>query len=152
MNNIFKFFVIILLLQSCAYEPVYLNKNYNFKFEEITSEGDVKINNSIKKFLKNNTNGDENYNLYFKTIKRKEIMTSDTKADPKIYKLIINLEYQVDHNGKKIIEDQINKQITYNSIKDKYELSQYEDNLISNLSDSISQDILFGIKTLKNDY
>ena len=148
MNNIFKFFAIILLLQSCAYEPVYLNKNYNFKFEKITSDGDVKINNSIKKFLKNNTNGDENYDLYFKTFKRKEIVTSDTKGDPKIYKLIINLEYQVDHNGKKIIKDQINKQITYNSIKDKYELSQYEDNLINNLSDSISQDILFGIKTL----
>ena len=148
MNSIFKFLAVIFLLQSCAYESVYLNKNYNFKFVEITSEGDVKINNSIKNFLKNNTNGYENYNLYFKSLKRKEIVTSDTKGDPKIYKLIINLEYQVDHNGKKIIEDQINKQITYNSIKDKYELSQYEDNLINNLSDSISQDILFGIKTL----
>ena len=148
MNSIFKFLAVIFLLQSCAYESVYLNKNYNFKFVEITSEGDVKINNSIKNFLKNNTNGYENYNLYFKSLKRKEIVTSDTKGDPKIYKLIVNLEYQVDHNGKKIIEDQINKQITYNSIKDKYELSQYEDNLINNLSDSISQDILFGIKTL----
>ena len=148
MNSIFKFLAVIFLLQSCAYESVYLNKNYNFKFVEITSEGDVKINNSIKNFLKNNTNGYENYNLYFKTLKRKEIVTSDTKGDPKIYKLIINLEYQVDHDGKKIIEDQINKQITYNSIKDKYELSQYEDNLINNLSDSISQDILFGIKIL----
>ena len=148
MNSIFKFLAVIFLLQSCAYESVYLNKNYNFKFVEITSEGDVKINNSIKNFLKNNTNGYENYNLYFKSLKRKEIVTSDTKGDPKIYKLIINLEYQVDHNGKKIIEDQINKQITYNSIKDKYELSQYEDNLINNLSDSISQDILFGIKIL----
>ena len=148
MNSIFKFLAVIFLLQSCAYESVYLNKNYNFKFVEITSEGDVKINNTIKNFLKNNTNGYENYNLYFKSLKRKEIVTSDTKGDPKIYKLIINLEYQVDHNGKKIIEDQINKQITYNSIKDKYELSQYEDNLINNLSDNISQDILFRIKTL----
>ena len=148
MNNIFKFLAIILLLQSCGYEPVYLNKSYNFKFENITSEGDIKINNSIKKFLKNNTNGDKNYNLYFKTLKRKEIVTSDTKGDPKIYKIIINLEYQVDQSGEKIIDDQINKQITYNSIKDKYELSQYEDNLINNLSDSISKDILFGLKTL----
>ena len=146
MNNIFKFLAIILLLQSCGYEPVYLNKNYNFKFEEITSEGDVKINNSIKKFLKNNTNGDKNYNLYFKTFKRKEIVTSDTKGDPKIYKLIINLEYQVEHNGEKILDDQISKQITYNSIKDKYKLSQYEDNLIKSLSNSISQDILFALK------
>ena len=149
MNNFFKFLTIIFLLQSCAYEPVYLNKNYNFKFLEITSEGDVKINNAIKNYLKNNTNGSENYNLYFKSLKRKEIVTSDTKGDPKIYKLTINLEYQVNHDGEKILNDQISKQITYNSIKDKYELSQYEDNLIENLSDSVSKDLLFSIKILK---
>ena len=148
MNSIFKFLAVIFLLQSCAYESVYLNKNYNFKFVEITSEGDVKINNSIKNFLKNNTNGYENYNLYFKSLKRKEIVTSDTKGDPKIYKLIINLQYQVNHNGEKIIEDQIIKQTTYNSIKDKYELSQYENDLINNLSDNISEDMLFAIKSL----
>ncbi len=148
MNNIFKFFAIILLLQSCAYEPVYLNKNYNFKFLEIISDGDVKINNSIKNYLKNNTSGSENYNLYFKSLKRKEIVTSDTKGDPKIYKLIINLQYQVSLNGKKIIEDQIIKGTTYNNIKDKYELTQYENNVINNLSDNISRDILFAIKTL----
>ena len=148
MNNFFKFLAMIFLLQSCAYEPVYLNKNYNFKFLEIISDGDVKINNSIKNYLKNNTNGSENYNLYFKSLKRKEIVTSDTKGDPKIYKLIINLQYQVNHNGEKIIEDQIIKQTTYNSIKDKYELSQYENDLINNLSDNISEDMLFAIKSL----
>tara|TARA_B100000161_G_scaffold264287_1_gene237229 strand:- start:291 stop:740 length:450 start_codon:yes stop_codon:yes gene_type:complete len=148
MNNFFKFLAMIFLLQSCAYEPVYLNKNYNFKFLEIISDGDVKINNSIKNYLKNNTNGSENYNLYFKSLKRKEIVTYDTKGDPKIYKIIINLQYQVSLNGKKIIEDQIIKGTTYNNIKDKYELTQYENNVINNLSDNISRDILFAIKTL----
>jgi hypothetical protein len=51
-------------------------------------------------------------------------------------------------NGKKIIEDQIIKGTTYNNIKDKYELTQYENNVINNLSDNISRDILFAIKTL----
>ena len=148
MNSIFKFLAVIFLLQSCAYESVYLNKNYNFKFVEITSEGDVKINNSIKNYLKNNTSGSENYNLYFKSLKKKEIVTYDTKGDPKIYKIIINLQYQVSLNGKKIIEDQIIKGTTYNNIKDKYELTQYENNVINNLSDNISRDILFAIKTL----
>ena len=149
MSKIFKFIGIIFILQACAYEPIYLNKNYNFKFVDIISEGDAQINSSIKNYLKNNTNGGENYNLYFKSLKRKEIVTSDTKGDPKIYKLTINLEYQVNHDGEKILNDQISKQITYNSIKDKYELSQYEDNLIENLSDSVSKDLLFSIKILK---
>ena len=148
MNNFFKFLAMIFLLQSCAYEPVYLNKNYNFKFLEIISDGDVKINNSIKNYLKNNTSGSENYNLYFKSLKKKEIVTYDTKGDPKIYKIIINLQYQVSLNGKKIIEDQIIKGTTYNNIKDKYELTQYENNVINNLSDNISRDILFAIQTL----
>ena len=75
--------------------------------------------------------------------KKNKNVTSDTKGDPKIYKLIINLQYQVNHNGEKIIEDQIIKQTTYNSIKDKCELSQYENDLINNLSDNISEDMLF---------
>ena len=148
MNKIFKFLALIVLIQSCTYEPVHLNKDYNFKFAKISTEGDGRINNSIKNFLKNNTNGDKSYNLYFKSIKRKEIVTSDTKGDPKIFKLIIELQYQLNHNNKKINEDVIIKQIKYKSIKDKFELSQYEDNLIKNLSNIIAQDILFSTKIL----
>ncbi len=148
MNKIFKFLALIVLIQSCTYEPVYLNKNYNFKFAKINTEGDARINNSIKNFLKNNTNGDKSYNLYFKSIKRKEIVTSDTKGDPTIFKLIVELQYRLNHNNKKINEDVIIKQIKYKSIKDKFELSQYEDNLIKNLSNIIAQDILFSTKIL----
>ena len=148
MNKIFKFLALIVLIQSCTYEPVYLNKNYNFKFAKINTEGDARINNSIKNFLKNNANGDKSYNLYFKSIKRKEIVTSDTKGDPTIFKLIVELQYQLNHNNKKINEDVIIKQIKYKSIKDKFELSQYEDNLIKNLSNIIAQDILFSTKIL----
>ena len=52
MNKIFKFLALIVLIQSCTYEPVYLNKNYNFKFAKISTEGDGRNNNSIKNFLK----------------------------------------------------------------------------------------------------
>ena len=51
---------------------VHLNKNYNFKFLEINTEGDVKINNLIKNYLKSNTNGSKNYNLYLNFLKKKK--------------------------------------------------------------------------------
>ena len=47
---------------------------------------------------------------------------------------------------EQIIDDKISKQITYNSIKDKFELSQYENNVIKNLSNNISNDILFAVE------
>ncbi len=148
MNKLFKFLILILMIHACSYERVYLNQNYNFKFENISSEGNEEINKSIINFLESNTNGDVKYNLYFKTTKNREIVTSDTKGDPKIYKLVLTLQYEIDQNGNKIIQDKIIKQMTYNTIKDKYELSQYEINIMKNLSENLSKDILFAVKVL----
>ena len=40
------------------------------------------------------------------------------------------------------------KEVTYNNINDKFELSQYEDNTVINLSNNISDDILTSLLTL----
>ena len=82
------------------------------------------------------------------TIKKREIVTSDTKGDPKIYKLILNLKYEKYKNGELVTQDKLEKQISYNSIKDKYELSQYEDNILKNLSTNLTNDILFALEIL----
>ena len=47
-----------------------------------------------------------------------------------------------------IIKDNIFKEVTYNNINDKFELSQYEDNTVINLSNNISDDILTSLLTL----
>ena len=88
------------------------------------------------------------YKIYYKTTKIKETVSSDTKGDPKIFKIKINLEYIVYEEGKEVFKDNIIKQISYDSIDDKYELSQYEENILNNLSNNISEDILFSIKLL----
>tara|TARA_B100000989_G_scaffold298412_1_gene287608 strand:+ start:1906 stop:2358 length:453 start_codon:yes stop_codon:yes gene_type:complete len=148
MNKLFKFIILILILQACSYEPIYLNKNYNFQFSNINLLGDEQINKKIKNFLIYNANGDKSYGINLKTSKRREIVTSDSKGDPKIYKIIINLKYQIYQNEKEIKQDQIYKQVTYKSIKDKFELSQYENNILKNLSDNISKEILLAVKIL----
>ncbi len=148
MNKLFKFIILILILQACSYEPIYLNKNYNFQFSNINLLGDEQINKKIKNFLIYNANGDKSYGINLKTSKRREIVTSDSKGDPKIYKIIINLKYQIYQNEIEIKQDQIYKQVTYKSIKDKFELSQYENNILKNLSDNISKEILLAVKIL----
>ena len=71
-----------------------------------------------------------------------------SKGDPKIYKLELNLNYVVSENGKKVLEDKILKESTYNNINDKYELSKHEQNVLNNLSLMMSNEILFSIKVL----
>ena len=68
-----------------------------------------------------------------------------------ILELKISLNYEILLNEKVILKDKIQKQITYNNIKDKYELAKYEDLMILNLSENLSDEILVSIATVQND-
>ena len=48
-------------------------------------------------------------------------------------------------NDKLILKDVIHRQITYNNINDKHELLKYEENILRNLLESISLEILMSI-------
>ena len=54
-------------------------------------------------------------------------------------------------NEKTILGNEIKKQITYNNINDKFELLEYEKNIIKTLSESISSEIVVSITTLNSD-
>ena len=149
MNKFIKILLIIFILQGCSYEPILTKRNYDFQFIKIRYEGDKKINEEIEKNLKNIIQGAIKYDILFKTDQKKEIISSNIKGDPKIYKINVQVEYKVSNNDKTILENSINKQFTYNNISDKHELSKYEEDLLKNLSDSISDEILFSLKVLK---
>ena len=148
MIKFFKLLILMMMFFGCSYVPVHINKDFNFQIIEINFEGEKFINEIIRNKLERNETGEKKYRIYYKTTKTKEIVSSDTKGDPKIFKLKINLEYIVYDEDKKIFENNIIKQISYDSIDDKYELSQYEENILKNLSNKISEDILFSIKLL----
>ena len=148
MSKFFKLLLIIFFLKSCSYQPIHLNKNFNFQFSDISFEGEKKINELIKRTLLSSTSGEIKYDLFFKSKKIKEIIKSDTKGDPKIFRIIVNVNYKVLKNGEQILQNKSVKQSTYNSINDKYELTQYENNILRSLSDNISSEILFSIKVL----
>ena len=148
MIKFFKLLILMIMFFGCSYVPVHINKDFNFQIIEINFEGEKFINEIIRNKLEINETGEKKYRIYYKTTKIKEIVSSDTKGDPKIFKLKINLEYIVYDEDKKVFENNIIKQISYDSIDDKYELSQYEENILKNLSNKISEDILFSIKLL----
>ena len=68
-----------------------------------------------------------------------------------ILELKISLNYEILLNEKVILKDKIQKQITYNNIKDKYELAKYEDLMVLNLSENLSDEILVSIATVQHD-
>ena len=150
MNRLIKIFFTFLILSGCAYEPVLLKKNYDFYFTDIKSEGEKQINQIIKQNLTENTNIESinNYQIFFETTLKKNIVASNKKGDPTIYRISINLNYNLKKDNKIIFENEILKQSTFNNIDDKFELSKYEEKIIDNLSQRFAEDVLISIATL----
>lgn len=153
MNKFFQITALIIILTSCAYEPILLNKKYDFYFSNIITSGNNEVNKIIKNSLLNrgNVTSNQKYDLYIEAEKEKEIISSNSKGDPTVYKVNVYVKYKLEKNGKNIYGDTITRQATYNNINDKFELLQYEENIIKNLSQNISSDILVSITALQDD-
>ena len=97
------------------------------------------------------SNSKKKYDLNLFSEKFKEIVSSNEKGDVTVYRMKIFIKYVLKDNEKTILGNEIKKQITYNNINDKFELLEYEKNIIKTLSESISSEIVVSITTLNSD-
>jgi len=151
MNKIINYTLLffLLLLSSCAYEPILNKKNYGFSINIDKINGDQKINSIIIKNFNNLKGKEKKYDLTISSTKEKNIISKDSKGDPSIFELLINVNYSVGKDGKTLIVNKINRKTTYNNITDKFELENYEKNIINHLSRSISDKIINSISEIQ---
>ena len=142
MNKIFFKVLFLFILTSCLYEPILTNKKNDFRYDNIYFEGEKEINKIIVKNLRKTNNSQTKYDLFFKTKKTRDIVSLDKKGDPSIFSVKINLEYEITQVGKKLLNNKIEKKITYNNIDDKFELSIKEKKVLNYLSKNLSDEIL----------
>ena len=152
MNNIKKlqFFILFLFIVGCGYTPVLLNQSYNISLNNINFNGDEEVNDNILSSLNRSVKGgDKIYNLSVATSKVKTTLTKDEKGDPKIFQMEVIADVIIlDEKFEHIKEITFNKKNTYNNINDKFELDKFEEIMIQNLSNNISNDILLKINNL----
>ena len=150
MSRLIKLFFVLFVFSGCAYEPVLLKKNYNFYFTKVESEGEKEINKVIKQTFTENTKieSTNNFEIFFSSKLNKDIVASNKKGDPTIYKINISLNYKLKNDNAIIFENEILKQVTFNNIDDKFELLKYEENIVENLSKRFAEDILISVATL----
>ena len=148
MKKIFVLSLFLILFYSCSYEPILSKKKNDFQFINISINRKDKINEVIKNNLLSRTSGNKKYKINLNSEKNIQTVSSDSKGDPKIYKLQIKVDYNVLLDEKNVYENTVTKQATYNNITDKYELLQYENNITKSLSKNIAEELLFSIKTL----
>ena len=150
MNKIKNYILILLLLflSNCGYEAVLNNKDYQFSINVNKIEGDPKINSQIINNLKQLEGNEKIYNLSLTSNKEKLIISKDSKGDPSIFEIKINVNYVVKKDEEILISNKINKKTTYNNITDKFELESYEKTIINNLVSEITDNIMLSISKI----
>ena len=149
MKKVIFTILIFLFASSCGYQPLVLrNVDLAIKLDELG--GDNKINYIIKNRLKIYEKKNNNYNLEIVDSNINKIVASmDTKGNPKSYQLSVELIINLKENTNIIIKDKNFFATTnYNTISSKFDLKKYEDNLIENLTEKISDEIILYIQTL----
>ena len=158
MNKLFekyKYFILIIIVSACSYKPIYSGMNYSFNIGETIFTGERQINNIIQsKFnlIKEIKGSNQKiYNLQVDTIKRKLIVSNDSKGDPLKFELIVTTNYKIFQNSKLLLIKQIEKNNIYDNDADKFKVQQNERIILENIADKISEIIISSIVNLNDN-
>jgi len=141
-----KIFVLILLfsLQSCGYEAMYLKKiDFKEKIKSFETLGDKKINRNIISSLNlKNQNKTKGYKLIINSSKTLETISKDKAGNSSVYKTLIVVKVSLIDNKETLKEKVFSEQFTYNNIKNKFSLSQYQKEIEINLINKIIDEVI----------
>ena len=144
------FILSFLLITSCGFKPILFESNYDFSINIKNSLGSDRVNRQITGSLEN-LNGSSNYQVSLISNEQKNTISKDSKGDPSILEIILNLNYKVEKGNEILIDKNLVQRSTYNNISDKFELSKSEEILVQNLTENFIQEIVSSISSLKND-
>ena len=144
--------LLIFLLNSCGYTPIYSSKDSNYKIINFQKN----INNNLTNYIQNTINAFSNDNaiksLNIKFEFKEEIITilKDSKGDPSKSRLNITVNLSVlDTNQNLIASNVFSENFEYNIDDNKFNLKQYEKNIKFNLVEQITQEILVFLANVK---
>jgi hypothetical protein len=138
------FFILILILGSCGYQPLYSNKgNFNELIKNFEIKGNKSVNRKIISSLNlKNQNEEAGYKLIINSNKILETVSRDGAGNASVYKTKITVTVLLINIDKILKEKTFSSGFTYNNLEDKFALNQYQRDIEINLVDKIIEDIL----------
>ena len=128
MKKIFLI-LIILLLNSCGYTPIYSTKESNYKIINFEKN----INNNLTNYIQNSISSfssddaTKNLNINFEFKEKISIILKDSKGDPSRNRLTITVDLSIlDSNNNLISSNIFTENFEYNIDDNKFKLKQYE--------------------------
>ena len=151
MKNNFSIFFIILFLfftNSCVFKPILIGSDYDFSIKVESGSGNDQINTKIEDKLRLLDGIKKTFTVILDSKETKNILSRDSKGDPSILEIVINLNYKIKDNGKILVDKRSTQKSNYNNISDKFELKKFEEILIDNLIENLVSDIVSSASNL----
>ena len=145
MKNVFLF--LLLLLYGCGFESVYSVKNANFKFSEITTnnqEVSLNLKSRLSNYYSKGSNKTD-YSVMIDLIQNRTVKSKNKKGEALVYSIVVNGKISVFKNNEPLSSFNINESFDYQNIDNKFNLSEYEENIESNLISNIANDLIIKI-------
>ena len=142
-----KHFIICLFLVSCGFQSIYVSEKSDFSFNKSNALGEIKISEDIISNLGGLKKDDGEYELTIETIFKKDISSKNKKGDPEVFDMSLDVNVTL-KNDNDILKNKFREKLSYNNLKSKFELKQYEDDLKSNLVEVVTQDILIYLNSI----
>ena len=138
------FFIVILIsLASCGYKPIFSKKNrIDLPIQSFQITGDKRIGKKIvSAFNLKKQNQIEGYELTINSNKTTETISRDSTGKTLSFKTKISVLVSLKNKDKVYKEKNFVAEFVYNNIKSKFDLSQYQQDIEANLTDTIIEEI-----------
>ena len=140
------------MLANCGFKPIYNSKNSNFQIMEIKNENENKNSFFIENTIMSLSNKDALNKLKLEIDYDQSLTTvlKDSKGDPSKKKISVIVNLKIKNERDNLLSTKnFNEEFSYDVQSDKFDMSQYEDNIINNLNNKISNDIIFLLGTIE---
>ena len=139
----------LFFLTNCGYNPLYSNKNSSdILINKIETAGEKKINRQILSLLSLDEVGEleNSYILNINTKKNKRIVSKDKQGNASVYNLNLEINISLNKDNQKVTKT-FTSDFSYNTQKNKFELSREENKILNNLVESMVEKIILFINT-----
>ena len=148
-KNFILLIIFIFFLNGCGYSPVF-SKKINFSIIELAISGEKRINTILINRLNyyKETKGKKSFSIIINNNLDKQISSNDSKGNPKTFRINVISKIKVKDSKGEINEKIISKSINYDNKSNKFDLKRYEDEIIKNFGNKISEEIIMYLQSI----
>ena len=142
--------VIFIFFYGCGFKPLYSDKEFkDLEFSEITLSGNTSVNRKIINSLKISKKNDVLDTLELNSSFENLISSKDSTGKADTYTSTLTVSFRTKRQDDILIYDRkFIKSFTYKNRDNKFELVEYQNEILNNLVNEITEEILLNLNSL----